>query len=65
MQIATINSSIQFYKARDIDESFLKSTANEILKELVNKGLKGIEASNYFSERLDEKIQEVTKNENS
>lgn len=64
MQIATINSSIKFYKAKDIDEDLLKNTANNILKEIVNKGLKGIEASDYFSERLDEKIKEITENEN-
>ncbi len=64
MQIATINSSIKYYKARDIDEAILKNTANEILKELVNKGFKGTEASDYFSERFDKKIQEVTEHEN-
>ena len=64
MQIATINSSIKYYKARDVDEAILKNTANEILKELVNKGFKGTEASDYFSERFDKKIQEVTEHEN-
>ena len=64
IQIATINSSIKFYKARNIDEAILKNTANEILKELVNRGFKGVEASDYFSEKFDEKIKEVTKSEN-
>jgi len=61
MQIATINSVIRFYKAKKIDENTLKNAANEILKELISKELKGNEASDYFSERFDEKMQEVIK----
>ena len=61
MQIATINSVIRFYKAKKIDENTLKNTANEILKELISKELKGNEASDYFSERFDKKMQEVIK----